>query len=286
VRKRFGDERRTQIVDLSDDIGKEDLIAVEPMVVTLTRGGYIKRTPAAAYRAQARGGRGATAQKTKDEDVNSLLLVGSTHDYLLFFTDRGRVYREKIYDLPEADRAARGSHVRNLLPLVGDERVQTVLSIQRLDQAGTFVFATRDGVVKRTEIAEYANMNVAGLIALNLQDGDELVAVRISDGAGDVVLATAHGQAIRFPESEVRETGRATQGVIGIRLRRGDRVVSLAGRRRPRAARRQAMPAACSCWRSASAASASARRWPSTRARAAAARASSRCASPRRPASS
>jgi DNA gyrase subunit A len=228
VRKRFGDERRTQIVDVSEDISKEDLIAVEPMVVTLTRGGYIKRTPAAAYRAQARGGRGATAQRTKDEDVNSLLLVGSTHDFLLFFTDRGRVYREKIYDLPEADRAARGGHVRNLLPLVGEERVQTVLSIQRLDQPGTLVFATRDGVVKRTEIADYANMNVSGLIALNLQDGDELVAVRISDGAGDVVIATAHGQAIRFPESEVRETGRATQGVIGIRLRRGDRVVSMA----------------------------------------------------------
>ncbi|MFO8148666.1 MAG: DNA gyrase subunit A [Trueperaceae bacterium] len=227
VRKRFADERRTQIVDLSDDIGKEDLIAVEPMVVTLTRGGYIKRTPAAAYRAQARGGRGATAQKTKDEDVNSLLLVGSTHDYLLFFTDRGRVYREKIYDLPEADRTARGSHVRNLLPLVGDESVQTVLPIQALDQPGSFVFATRDGIVKRSAITEYANMNAAGLIALNLQEGDELVAVRIGDGEGDVVLATAHGQAIRFPESEVRDTGRATQGVIGIRLRRGDRVVSL-----------------------------------------------------------
>ena len=228
VRKQFADERRTQIVDLNEDIGKEDLIAVEPMVVTLTRGGYIKRTPAIAYRAQARGGRGATAQKTKDEDVNSLLIVGSTHDYLLFFTDRGRVYREKIYDLPEADRSARGSHVRNLLPLVGDEQVQTVLSIQALDQPGAFVFATRDGVIKRTSIAEYANMNAAGLIALNLQEGDELVAVRISDGSGDVVLATAQGQAIRFPEESIRSTGRATQGVIGIRLRKGDRVVSLA----------------------------------------------------------
>lgn len=228
VKKRFGDERRTQIADLSDDISKEDLIAEEPMVVTLTRGGYIKRTPAAAYRAQARGGRGATAQKTKDEDVNSLLLVGSTHDYLLFFTDRGRVFREKIYDLPEADRAARGSHVRNLLQLLDDESVQTVLSIQRLDQPGTFVFATRSGVVKRTHIAEYANMHSGGLIAINLQEGDELVAVRITDGSADLVLATAQGQAIRFDESEVRETGRATQGVIGVRLRRGDRVVSLA----------------------------------------------------------
>lgn len=228
VRKRYADPRRTQIVSLRDDITKEDLIAVEPMVVTLTRAGYIKRTPAAAYRAQARGGRGATAQRTKDEDVNTLLLVGSTHDYLLFFTDRGRVYREKIYDLPEADRTARGNHVRNMLPLVDDERIQTVLSIQRLDQPGAFVFATRAGVVKRTEIVEYANMNAAGLIALNLQEGDELVAVRIGTGDGDVVLATAHGQAIRFAEDDVRTTGRATQGVIGIRLRPRDRVVSLA----------------------------------------------------------
>jgi DNA gyrase subunit A len=229
VRKRFGDERRTQIADLSDDISKEDLIAEEPMVVTLTRGGYIKRTPAAAYRAQARGGRGATAQKTKDEDVNSLLLVGSTHDYLLFFTDRGRVFRQKIYELPEADRTARGNHVRNVLPqLFGDESVETVLSIQRLDQPGTFVFATRAGVVKRTQIVEYANMHSGGLIAINLQEGDELVAVRITDGHADLVLATAQGQAIRFDEVQVRETGRATQGVIGVRLRRGDRVVSLA----------------------------------------------------------
>lgn len=227
VRKRYADERRTHITDLSDNIGKEDLIAVEPMVVTLTRDGYIKRTKSDAYRVQARGGRGATAQKVKDEDVTSLLIVGSTHDYLLFFTDRGRVYREKIYDLPETDRSARGSHIRNLLPLVADESVQTVLSIRALDQAGAFVFATRDGYVKRTTIAEYANMSAAGLIAINLQEGDELVSVRIGYGEGDVVLATARGQSIRFPEQAVRLTGRATQGVIGIRLRGGDRVVAL-----------------------------------------------------------
>ena len=227
VRKRYADERRTQITDLSENIGKEDLIAVEPMVVTLTRDGYIKRTKSDAYRVQARGGRGATAQKVKDEDVTSLLIVGSTHDYLLFFTDRGRVYREKIYDLPEADRAARGSHIRNLLPLVGEESVQTVLSIRALDQAGAFVFATRDGYLKRTNIAEYANMSAAGLIAINLQEGDELIGVRIGHGEGDVVLATARGQSIRFPETDARLTGRATQGVIGIRLRSGDRVVSL-----------------------------------------------------------
>jgi DNA gyrase subunit A len=228
VKKQFDDERRTQIVELTDEIGKEDLIAEEQMVVTLTRGGYIKRTALTSYRAQARGGRGATAQKAKDDDINSLLLVGSTHDYLLFFTDRGRVYREKIYDLPEADRAARGSHVRNLLPLENDESVQTVLSLRDLDADGYFVFATRQGLIKRTAIRDYANINSAGLIAINLLDGDELVAVRITDGSADIVLATREGQAIRFEESQVRDTGRATQGVNGIRLKGDDIVVSLA----------------------------------------------------------
>jgi DNA gyrase subunit A len=228
IRKQFGDERRTQIVELSDEIGKEDLIAEENMVVTLTRGGYIKRTALSAYRAQARGGRGATAQKAKDDDINSLLLVGSTHDYLLFFTDRGRVYREKIYDLPEADRAARGSHVRNLLPFENDESVQTVLSLRDMDVDGYFIFATRRGLIKRTAIRDYANINSAGLIAINLLDGDELVAVRITDGNADIVLATREGQAIRFEEGQVRDTGRATQGVNGIRLKSDDIVVSLA----------------------------------------------------------
>jgi DNA gyrase subunit A len=228
VKKRFGDERRTQIQDLSEDIGKEDLIAEENMVVTLTRGGYIKRTAMTNYRAQLRGGRGVSAQKQKEDDINQLLLVGSTHDYLLFFTDKGRVYREKIYDLPEAERAARGSHIRNILPLEEGERVQTVLTLKDFDAEGFFVFATRQGLIKRTAIREYGNINAAGLIAINLLDGDELVTVRITDGQADIVLATSSGQAIRFDEEQVRDTGRATQGVIGIRLRDGDFVVSLA----------------------------------------------------------
>lgn len=227
IRKKFGDERRTQISTLSDAIGKEDLIAEELMVVTLTRGGYIKRTAITNYRSQSRGGRGVSAQKQKDDDINSLLLVGSTHNYLLFFTDRGRVYREKIYDLPEAERAARGNHIRNILPLEGDEKVQTVITIRDFDVPGYFMFATRQGLIKRTAIQEYSNINAAGLIAINLVDGDELVAVRITDGDNDAVLATHSGQAIRFDEAQVRETGRATQGVIGIRLREGDYVVGL-----------------------------------------------------------
>ncbi len=228
VKGRFGDVRRTAIADLSDDISKEDLIAEENVVVTLTRGGYIKRTPITSYRAQARGGRGVSAQRAKEDDVNSLLLVGSTHDYLLFFTDRGRVYREKIYDLPEAERGARGNHIRNILPLEEEEVVQTVLALKAFDIAGYFVFATRQGLIKRTAIREYGNINSSGLIAVNLVDGDALVAVRITDGHADIVLGTRGGQSIRFAEEDVRETGRATQGVIGIRVRSKDHVVSLA----------------------------------------------------------
>jgi DNA gyrase subunit A len=228
VKKEFGDERKTQITDLRDDISKEDLIAEENMVVTLTRGGYIKRTPLTSYRSQSRGGRGATAQKQKEDDINSLLLVGSTHDYLLFFTDRGKVYREKVYDLPEADRAAKGSHMRNILPLDENESVETVLTLESFDADGYFVFSTKQGIIKRTAIREYGNINSSGLIAINLIEGDELMNVKITDGKADIVLATKDAQAIRFDEAQVRDTGRATQGVIGIKLRDGDHVVGMA----------------------------------------------------------
>lgn len=228
VKTKYSDERRTQIIGAFEEINREDLIPEELMVVTLTRGGYIKRTPLDSYRAQARGGRGVSAQRGKEDDVNSLLLVGNTHDYLLFFTDRGRVYREKIYDLPEAERAARGNHIRNILPLVDDEAVQTVLSLRDLDQDGYFVFATRQGLIKRTAIRDYININVSGLVAINLVDHDELVAVRVTTGNDTIILATQNGNAIHFTEDNVRDTGRATQGVIGIRLRDGDSVVSLA----------------------------------------------------------
>ncbi len=228
VKKNFADVRRTQIADLDNDINKEDLIAEESMVVTLTRGGYIKRTPLTSYRAQLRGGRGATAQKQKDDDVNSLLLIGSTHNYLLFFTDRGRVYREKIYDLPEAERNARGSHLRNILPLESQEQVYTVLSINSFDMNGSFVFATRRGIVKKTAIRDYSNINTSGLVAINLLEGDELVAVSIAEGDSDIVLATQKGKSIRFHENDARTIGRATQGVKGIKLKKDDVVVSLA----------------------------------------------------------
>ncbi|WP_288404271.1 DNA gyrase subunit A [uncultured Deinococcus sp.] len=231
IRDRYGDERRSVITALEEDIGKEDLIAVEDMVITMTKAGYLKRTNLGAYRAQGRGGRGASGGKLREEDVNTRVFVGSTHDYLLFFTDQGRVFHEKIYDLPEAGRDAKGTHIRNLLPsLREDESIASVLSVGGFDAAGCFIFATKNGMVKKTLITDYSNITSAGLIAINLQPGDELIGVGIVQDSDHVVLATQNGKAMRFEAEEVRATGRATQGVIGIRLREGenDAVVSMA----------------------------------------------------------
>ncbi len=231
IRDRYGDERRSVITQLEDDISKEDLIAVEDMVITMTKAGYLKRTNLDAYRAQSRGGRGSSGGKLREEDVNTRVFVGSTHDYLLFFTDQGRVFHEKIYDLPEAGRDAKGTHIRNLLPGLREaENIASVLSVRGFDEAGYFIFATQNGVVKKTLITEYSNITSAGLIAINLQGGDELIGVGIVQDGDDVVLATRNGKAMRFDSGDVRATGRATQGVIGIRLRENenDAVVSMA----------------------------------------------------------
>ncbi len=229
IRERFGDERRSVIADLHDDISKEDLIAVEDMVITMTKAGYIKRSGLDAYRSQARGGRGASGGKLREEDTKTHIFVGSTHDYLLFFTDQGRVFREKIYDLPESSRDAKGAHVRNLLPLRDLEKVKAILSIKDFNADGYLVFTTKRGLIKRTTLREYGNINSSGLIAINLLEGDELVEVDHITGEGaQVMLATLDGQSIRFNVSDVRDTGRASQGVIGIRLRSEDQVVSMA----------------------------------------------------------
>ncbi len=227
LRDKYGDERRTVIADLAEDISKEDLIAVEDMVITVTKGGYIKRTALEEYRSQGRGGRGSNSGKLRGEDVNTNLLIGSTHDYLLFFTDAGRVFREKIFDLPEAGRDAKGAHLRNVLPLRDNESVREILNIKDFNGTGAFVFCTRKGIIKKTEISEYQNITAAGLIAINLLEGDDLIEVACIEPGEHVVLATKDGQAIRFSEDDVRATGRATQGVIGIRLKDSDEVVSM-----------------------------------------------------------
>jgi DNA gyrase subunit A len=229
IKKKYGDQRRTQITEFEEGFSIEDLIEDEEMVITLTSQGFMKRTPLEAYRAQGRGGVGAQAGKTKEEDEAISVFVASMHDTLLIFTNRGRVYGEKVHELPEASRQARGTHVVSLLPLVEGEEVAALLNVRDLTQEGYFVFATRDGLIKRTEIKEYQNLSSAGLIAINLVEHDALIGVAIAQEDDQAMLATLSGQAIRFKLSDVRATGRATQGVTGIRFKEGrhDRVVSL-----------------------------------------------------------
>jgi DNA gyrase subunit A len=229
IRQKFGDPRRTQITEFEEGFSLEDLIEDEPMVITLTSQGFMKRTPLEAYRAQGRGGMGAQAGKTKEEDEAISVFVASMHDTLLIFTNRGRVYAEKVHELPEAGRQARGTHVAALLPLVEGEEVAALLNVRSLTEEGYFVFATRNGLIKKTEIREYQNLSSAGLIAINLLENDALIGVAVAQEGDQAMLATQSGQAIRFDLSEVRATGRASQGVTGIRFKGGreDRVVSL-----------------------------------------------------------
>ena len=229
IKKKYGDQRRTQITEFEEGFSVEDLIEDEEMVITLTSQGFMKRTPLEAYRTQGRGGVGGQAGKTKEEDEAISVFVASMHDTLLLFTNRGRVYGEKVHELPEASRQARGTHVVSLLPLQEGEEVAALLNVRDLTQEGYFVFATRDGLIKKTEIKEYQNLSSAGLIAINLVENDALVGVAIAQKGDQAMLATQSGQAIRFELSDVRTTGRASQGVTGIRFKEGrnDQVVSL-----------------------------------------------------------
>ncbi|MFZ8814148.1 MAG: DNA gyrase subunit A [Thermus aquaticus] len=228
VKEKYGDARRTLLTEFEESFNPEDLIEDEPMVITLTAQGFLKRLPLEAYRAQGRGGKGLMAGKTKEEDEATYVFVADAHDDLLVFSNRGRVYRLKVYDLPEMGRQARGVHVKTLLPLAEEEEVAALLAVRGLEGEGYLVFATERGLVKRTALKEYANLGTGGLIAIRLLEGDRLVGVALSNPEDEAILATAEGQAIRFPLEEVRATGRDTQGVVGIRFKRPqDRVVSL-----------------------------------------------------------
>ena len=228
LKEKYGDDRRTVIAEFEEAFTREDLIEDEPMVITLTAQGFLKRTPLESYRAQGRGGVGAQAGRAGEEDEAVRVFVAQMHDDLLVFTNRGRVYRVKVYDLPELGRQARGVHVRALLPLTEEEEVAALRSVRGLDGEGYLVFATERGLIKRTALSEYKNLGSAGLIAIKLLEEDRLVDVDLAEEEGEVILATQEGQAIRFPLSEVRATGRDSQGVTGIRFKREkDRVVSL-----------------------------------------------------------
>ena len=218
IKKEFADARRTQIVEAEGEFSIEDLIVEEDQLVSVTHGGYLKRTPLSLYRTQKRGGRGKIGATTTEEDFVEHLERVSTHDRLLFFTSAGKVYELKAYELPEGGRAAKGRSIANLLSLANDETLSAFIPVPR-EIAGKFVFfSTRRGRVKKTALDEYENIRSTGIIAINLEDGDTLVDVRITDGNQQIVLSTREGQAIRFKEEEARPMGRATGGVVGMEL--------------------------------------------------------------------
>jgi DNA gyrase subunit A len=234
IKKEYGDERRTELSD--EDVGEidvEDMIAPEEMVVTVTHGGYIKRNPKTLYRAQRRGGRGITGASTHEEDFVAQLFVASTHDTLLMLTNKGRAYSKKVWEVPQAGRTAKGKAFVNLIPLQEGERVVALLPVREFSEGAFVVMATRLGQIKKTSLDAFANIRVSGIIALTIADNDDLVGVRITEGAADILLGTRNGWAIRFREENVRPMGRSARGVRGIRLREGqgpdaDQVVGMA----------------------------------------------------------
>jgi DNA gyrase subunit A len=229
IRERFGDERRTEISAAEGDIDIEDLIADQQMVIAITNTGYIKSLPLDTYRQQHRGGRGVSGMDMKDGDFIEHLFICSTHDYLLFFTNRGKVYRSKVYELPEASRTAKGRALVNILPLREGERVQSVLSTRDYSEGRFLVFATRAGIVKKTEFGAYNTpINADGIIAIKIRDDDELVAVRRTSGEDDILVVARSGQAARFHESQIRPMGRDTSGMKGMNVaREGNRVLAM-----------------------------------------------------------
>jgi DNA gyrase subunit A len=229
IRDTYGDERRTEITHSEDDLDIEDLIADQQMVIAITHSGYIKSLPLATYRTQKRGGVGVTGMDMKDGDYIEHLFVCSTHDYLLFFTTRGKVYRQKVYELPEASRTAKGRALVNILPLREGEDVRAVLATRDFSEEKYVVFATRKGQIKKTEFKAYNTpIKADGIIAINIRDDDELVAVRLTSGDDDIIMVSRSGQATRFNEKEARPMGRDTGGVRGMNVSRGDnRVIAM-----------------------------------------------------------
>jgi DNA gyrase subunit A len=227
IKEKFGDERRTQIVARSEEISIEDMIVDEEMAVTISHEGYIKRNPVTLYRAQRRGGKGKIGTTTKEEDFVEYLIIASMHAYILFFTTTGKVYWVKVHELPQASRAAKGKPIVNLLNLEPGERVSAFLSVREFVDGRFVVFATKKGAVKKTDLMLYSNPRASGIRAIGLEDGDEVIGVRLTDGQQELILSTLDGQSIRFKEDQVRPTGRGTYGVLGMRLDSGDAVVSM-----------------------------------------------------------
>jgi DNA gyrase subunit A len=229
IKEQFGDERRTEIVEGEIGIEVEDLIPVEDVVITITDSGYIKRIPCETYKTQRRGGKGLIGMEIKEEDIVVDSFITSTHDYIMFFTNHGKAFWLKGYKIPEGSRHAKGKAIINLLPRLEEgEYVETAIPIHEFDDDHYLVFTTRNGIIKKTALSAYSNIRINGIRAIKLDENDELISTRLSDGMQTIMIATADGQACRFNEKEARPMGRVTRGVIGVRLNKGDKVVSMA----------------------------------------------------------
>ena len=227
VRDKFGDERKTKIVAAADDIEMEDLIKEEQTVIALTHFGYIKRMPIDTYKSQRRGGKGITGMATREEDFVKQIFTASTHDMILFFSNKGKVYKLKGYEIPEAGRTAKGTAIVNLLSLDNGEKVSAVIPIQNFAEGKYLLMATKNGMIKKTALKEYDSTRKTGLQGITLKDEDELISVRLTDGEDNVVLVTKEGMCITFDEKDVRPIGRVSQGVIGIKLEKDDVVIGM-----------------------------------------------------------
>ena len=227
IRKAYGDERRTAIVPDEGEIDIEDLIADQGCVITISHTGYIKRVPVSTYRQQRRGGKGVVGMDTKEEDYVEHVFMASTHDYILFFTEKGRIYWQKVYEVPEGGRASRGKAMVNLLDIGNDEKIAAMIRVREFSDQQHLVMATEHGIVKKTNLSDFANIRAGGIIAIKIEDGDRLIGVRLTNNQDDVMLITRHGMSIRFNENQLRDQGRDTVGVWGIALEEGDRVESI-----------------------------------------------------------
>jgi DNA gyrase subunit A len=233
IKKKYGDERRTEIVMNAQEFTIEDMIANEDVIVTISHKGFIKRTRVSNYRRQHKGGRGSSGVSTYDDDFVEHVFQASTHNFLLFFTDRGRCYRIKIYDLPEGSRNAKGRSLANVIQKENEENVTTYLPVTEFSKNEYIIMCTRHGTVKKTQLSNFSNVRISGIIAINLNEGDRLVKARLTDGTNDIIIGTRNGLACRFRESNVRAMGRTAAGVKGIALQKDDHVVSMVAIKRP-----------------------------------------------------
>ncbi|MCT8977623.1 DNA gyrase subunit A [Clostridium sp. CX1] len=227
IKIKYGDERKTEIQKNDNEINIEDLIQEQEVVITLTHAGYIKRIAADTYSAQKRGGKGIQAMATKEDDFVEHMFITSTHNIILFFTNKGRVYKLKGYEIPEAGRTAKGTNLINLIPMEAEERIQAVITFKEVDKNNYFIMGTKEGLVKKTQVSQYSSARKNGINAINLKDGDELIGVRMTTGESEIIIFTRNGYAIRFNETDVRPMGRTATGVRGITLREGDIAVTM-----------------------------------------------------------